>query len=626
MADNTPVTNGTGDTIRDKDRAGVKTQIVGLDLGIGTGTESLMSGVMPISDADVVSSGTISAADAVVAAPSGNGALLSGASTANSYVSLSCPGGDSAWNIQLTGTFGGTTVYFEESLDSTTGVDGNWIAVNGRQTGVVNTVLSYGVTTAGVYRGNTSGAKYLRVRAVGGAAISIAAILRISGGTGAIFLNASVPAGSNVIGGVAGDIAHDAVDSGNPVKMGGVSRAVIPTATGADGRRVNAWFDRYGKIGMFLGNSATPAVDAFSNANFAYNRSADDLNTLLGTADYLFDGSTWNRPRGIDALTAAPNVDTGIAAVGVGPGWDRKRTSAAMAVTLNSATTIVVNGAAAIMFALKFNTVTVGTGTIVFEVTADETNWVTAPTVMKMPDQTAIAGTYPPVNNTQYIVGVAGWRQARIRVASALTSGTIDVITTATAIDAVVTLADRQRVNSFGAVFRLAEAASSLALSFTHVANTTKQYATIHHAATALKLVKIRKVTFWLYSTSAALDGVLELRRIITAPATGAPAITPAAHDPNAGAAETTCLALPGTQATDTPNSPVASIGINLGITTAPTTNQSPTPFVLFDADKYTDMQALIIRPLALEGWAVSLRTVGTPVVKATIEVQFTEE
>jgi hypothetical protein len=39
-----------GDSIRDKDRAGVKTQIVGLDLGIGTGTESLMSGAMPVTD------------------------------------------------------------------------------------------------------------------------------------------------------------------------------------------------------------------------------------------------------------------------------------------------------------------------------------------------------------------------------------------------------------------------------------------------------------------------------------------------------------------------------------------------------------------------------------------------
>lgn len=48
MADNTAITPGTGETIRDKDRAGIKTQIVGLDLGIGTGAESLMSGSLPV--------------------------------------------------------------------------------------------------------------------------------------------------------------------------------------------------------------------------------------------------------------------------------------------------------------------------------------------------------------------------------------------------------------------------------------------------------------------------------------------------------------------------------------------------------------------------------------------------
>jgi hypothetical protein len=47
MADNTQVPGGTGDTIRDKDRAGVKTQIVGLDLNIA-GAETLMAGSLPV--------------------------------------------------------------------------------------------------------------------------------------------------------------------------------------------------------------------------------------------------------------------------------------------------------------------------------------------------------------------------------------------------------------------------------------------------------------------------------------------------------------------------------------------------------------------------------------------------
>jgi hypothetical protein len=50
MADNTTLP-GTGDVIRDKDRAGIKTQIVALDLAPG-GAETLMNGTMPVSETD----------------------------------------------------------------------------------------------------------------------------------------------------------------------------------------------------------------------------------------------------------------------------------------------------------------------------------------------------------------------------------------------------------------------------------------------------------------------------------------------------------------------------------------------------------------------------------------------
>ena len=46
MADNS--TQSGTDTIRDKDRAGVKTQIFGLDLNIGGATEQLMAGLLPV--------------------------------------------------------------------------------------------------------------------------------------------------------------------------------------------------------------------------------------------------------------------------------------------------------------------------------------------------------------------------------------------------------------------------------------------------------------------------------------------------------------------------------------------------------------------------------------------------
>lgn len=73
-------------------------------------------------------------------------------------------------------------------------------------------------------------------------------------GTFAVQNTAATPAGTNNIGdvdvltlpGIAGDVAHDGADSGNPVKMGAVARQTNPTAV-ADGDRVNVFADDLGR-------------------------------------------------------------------------------------------------------------------------------------------------------------------------------------------------------------------------------------------------------------------------------------------------------------------------------------------------------------------------------------------
>lgn len=70
----------------------------------------------------------------------------------------------------------------------------------------------------------------------------------------------ALPAGTNNIGdvdvltipGVAGDVAHDAVDSGNPLKVGGKARQTNPTAV-ADADRVDAMFDDVGRLCVVQG-------------------------------------------------------------------------------------------------------------------------------------------------------------------------------------------------------------------------------------------------------------------------------------------------------------------------------------------------------------------------------------
>ena len=52
---------------------------------------------------------------------------------------------------------------------------------------------------------------------------------------------------------VTGDVAHDGVDAGEPVKIGGYAKATAPTAVSLDGDRVNAWFDLAGRLAIHDG-------------------------------------------------------------------------------------------------------------------------------------------------------------------------------------------------------------------------------------------------------------------------------------------------------------------------------------------------------------------------------------
>lgn len=259
----------------------------------------------PITSPDSVTTGTITAADAVVAAPAGAGATVTGASTAGSLVALAAPGGDSSWIMQISGTLGGSTFYFEGSLDSTNGTTGTWININGRQTGIVNTVLAGSTTTASIFRGNTSGWTWIRMRAVGGSGISAAVRIEISSGTGAIFLNASVPAGANIIGKVGIDqttpgttnlVALAANQSVNIAQVGG---ATPDPCFGL----VKSFFSisQTGNTQIITGTSAKKIY--FCAFNVGPNADAENISVVEGTGSVC--GTATVAVPGFPAATAA---------------------------------------------------------------------------------------------------------------------------------------------------------------------------------------------------------------------------------------------------------------------------------------------------------------------------------
>lgn len=112
--------------------------------------------------------------------------------------------------------------------------------------------------------------------------------------------------------GIAGDIAHDAADSGNPLKMGGKASAAKPAAV-TDADRVNAWFDTYGQqhiivepstniLGIIGIDQTTPGTTnqvstEFPDAAALADGAANPATPIVGAAEQLFNGTTWDRKR-----------------------------------------------------------------------------------------------------------------------------------------------------------------------------------------------------------------------------------------------------------------------------------------------------------------------------------------
>lgn len=96
----------------------------------------------------------------------------------------------------------------------------------------------------------------------------------------------------------AGDVAHDAVDAGNPVKIGGVASSTVP-ANVTTGDRVNAWFQQNGAQVVFdLGPYGEAGSDGVGNDPLIAAASVDGSGGPLKVAGSVFNGTTWDRQRG----------------------------------------------------------------------------------------------------------------------------------------------------------------------------------------------------------------------------------------------------------------------------------------------------------------------------------------
>lgn len=192
----------------------------------------------------------------------------------------------------------------------------------------------------------------------------------------------------------------------------------------------------------------------------------------------------------------------------------------------------------------------------------------------------------------------------------------------------------QQQLPTYHVGGRLATVAATMVKTVTLTANTHRQIGVLWHAATAVKRVEVRRVLVWVHSLTVAGDLWLEVQRLnaTTTPATGNPAITPAAWDSGDGAAEAIFLMDPTTAGTlAAQDAPLAGpISAKYGAQATPGTlapPPAPTAFLLYERDDSNTQKRMFLRPGIAEGIAIIARSPATsPVLGYTLEVDFTEE
>lgn len=157
MADNTilPVPTGAtnGDTVRDIDRSGVKTQVVQLDIG-GAAAESLVTGTMPVS-------GSITVANASLAVIGTFWQATQPVSLASTSITGTVAATQSGtWNVgsitTLPALVAGSAVIGKVSIDQTTPGTTNLVSIGTNGTVAINAAIPTGANVIGALTANQS--------------------------------------------------------------------------------------------------------------------------------------------------------------------------------------------------------------------------------------------------------------------------------------------------------------------------------------------------------------------------------------------------------------------------------------------------------------------------------------
>ena len=143
--------------------------------------------------------------------------------------------------------------------------------------------------------------------------------------------------------GTAGNIAHDAVDSGNPVKIGGYASSASPAVVAA-GDRVDQWYSLRGAL-VIAAHAASGADGQSTVINLL--DAADGSAYLLGTLPHLFTGAGEDRERtpNVFKSIASTSVTAGSPVAGWTPASGKKFRLMGYALSLSVAGSVVLQDA-----------------------------------------------------------------------------------------------------------------------------------------------------------------------------------------------------------------------------------------------------------------------------------------
>jgi hypothetical protein len=178
--------------------------------------------------------------------------------------------------------------------------------------------------------------------------------------------------------------------------------------------------------------SGTVTADTeLPNAAALVDATSNPTTPIVGAAMEAFNGTTWDRIRTQDALSGNGANDTtvGILAVSAGPGYAIRYNPTNLGTAANSASTINVEGANSVTYALSTTT----TGTITFEGTADNTNWVAIEVFDSAADLWVSGTNITPTLGKVYQLLTQGYRQVRMRTVTTLGTTVSHTITLSTA-------------------------------------------------------------------------------------------------------------------------------------------------------------------------------------------------